>query len=913
MILSFRYRLPHFVNSTEALSETMTDSTIDQPVLHNGSQGYRVPLLINDAPILREDDTSRHHSFEGGYFQGADLSDCADAVSSCSKAFVTWSTTSPTQRRGLLLRLAQVLKNHQHEVRNIMKSEIYCDNEWASIGVTTSIDLIEQSAYLLTAGTMSGTIPHTQPEGSYGLVFTRPLGVVLGIAPWNSPLFLALRAVIAPLATGNTVILKGSELSPRTHYFVAGLFAKAGFPPGVVNFILHRPEDAPEVVGFLIRDPAVRKVNFTGSTQVGRSIAQQAGLALKPVLLELGGKNCCIVLKDADIDRAAEAALAGATLNGGQICMSTDLVLVEKDVVDEFRAELTKHLRSKNDSAYRLVGLKSQSRVQALVSDAEAKGSSAKSSTEHQTDSNLIPITILDNIHSSMDFFRTETFGPCLGIVAVSNEDEAVKIVNDSDYGLSAAIWTRNHFYNLLGNAWASGLSPVFGLIIQELHCSQTQASNLPTYALLALGLSNLFALPLSLLIGKRYTVLGSLLIFIACNIWSSEATDYFSLRNSRIVGGLAGGLVEALGPIIVAETFPTHQLGRAMVVYVGFLAAGSAIGPMVAGAVGVSLGSWRWYLRILSIATGLNLFGSILMLPETTHDINELDTTQTRPGSSTIAEPKPTSTSIEDICISSPAETTTGEISAASFRKEWMSRSFSGDYMPMKWKSMGLSLVRPLQLLMAPQVLVTVYIFGLTIGWTVIISIILSITYASPPLLWNSRSIGLLNVSSLLGLLIGLPFGGYFADLLFIRSTKGRTQEPNPRSRLPMMLIGALGSPAGCLILGHGLQNPGHWIVVCVGWSLLAFGLTGSANVLLTYSVNTMPSRAGDIGVLVNVMKNCLAFGVSYSSITWLNAMGPLKQFAIMAALLWLGYILVIPVWVWSKSIIRRSAVYTR
>ncbi|KAM0081373.1 hypothetical protein ACKRZS_006456 [Fusarium odoratissimum] len=327
-----------------------------------------------------------------------------------------------------------------------MKSEIYCDDEWASIGVTTSIDLIEQSAYLLTAGTMSGTIPHTEPEGSYGLVFTRPLGVVLGIAPWNSPLFLALRAVIAPLATGNTVILKGSELSPRTHYFVAGLFVKAGFPPGVVNFILHRPEDAPEVVGYLIRDPAVRKVNFTGSTQVGRSIAQQAGLALKPVLLELGGKNCCIVLKDADIDRAAEAALAGATLNAGQICMSTDLVLVEKDIVDEFRAELTKHLRSKNGSAYRLVGLKSQSRVQALVSDAEAKGSSAKSSTEHQTDSNLIPIIILDNIHSSMDFFRTETFGPCLGIVAVSNEDEAVKIVNDSDYGLSAAIWTRNQY-----------------------------------------------------------------------------------------------------------------------------------------------------------------------------------------------------------------------------------------------------------------------------------------------------------------------------------------------------------------------------------------------------------------------------------------------------------------------------------
>ncbi|KAH7255093.1 major facilitator superfamily domain-containing protein [Fusarium redolens] len=475
------------------------------------------------------------------------------------------------------------------------------------------------------------------------------------------------------------------------------------------------------------------------------------------------------------------------------------------------------------------------------------------------------------------------------------------------------AVLLNVSFYNLLGNTWASGLSPVFGLIIQELHCSQTQASDLATYALLALGLSNLFALPLSLLIGKRFTVLGSLVIFIACNIWSGEATDYASLRNSRIIGGLAGGLVEALGPIIVAETFPSHQLGRAMVVYVGLLAAGSAIGPLVAGAVGVGLGSWRWYLRILSIVLGLNLICSILMLPETTHDLNELNMTQTRPTSSANAEPKPTSTSIEDIYISSPAETTIDETLPPHFGKEWMSRSFSNEYMPMKWKSMGQSFVQPLQLLMAPQVLVTVYVFGITIGWTVIISIIISITYASPPLLWNSKSIGLLNVSALLGILIGLPIGGYFADLLFIRSARGGAREPDPRSRLPIMLIGALASPTGCLVLGHGLQHPHHWIVVCVGWCLLAFGLTGSANVLLTYSVSTMPSRAGDIGVLVNVMKNCLGFGVSYASLTWMRAMGTLKQFAIMGALLWFGYILVFPVWVWSKSLVRRSAIYTR
>ncbi|RGP70034.1 hypothetical protein FSPOR_4326 [Fusarium sporotrichioides] len=429
----------------------MGEAIVNRPVLKNAIGDHRVPLLINDVPILRETDSRRHQPFQGGYFQGAEISDCADAVASCRKAFVDWSVTSPTHRRRLLLGLVEVLKSRKHEIQDIMKSEIHCDDTWASIGISTSIDLIEQSAYLLTSGSMNGSIPHTEPEGSCGLVFTRPLGVVLGIAPWNSPLFLALRAIIAPLATGNTVILKGSELSPRTHYFVARLFLEAGFPPGVVNFILHRPEDAPEIVGHLIRDPAVRKVNFTGSTQVGRIIAQMAGQALKPVLMELGGKNCCIVLKDADLGRAAENALEGATLNAGQICMSTDLVLVERDVVDEFRTELSKRVRNKNGSTFQLVDPRSQARVQALISDAKAKGSHTQSTANsmQQMSPHLLPITLLESVDESMDFLRTESFGPCLGIVAVSDESEAVKIVNDGDYGLSAAIWTRDHYRGL--------------------------------------------------------------------------------------------------------------------------------------------------------------------------------------------------------------------------------------------------------------------------------------------------------------------------------------------------------------------------------------------------------------------------------------------------------------------------------
>ncbi|KAM0543491.1 hypothetical protein ACHAPJ_012289 [Fusarium lateritium] len=427
------------------MTQTTPDTTDTE--LQNGCGHARVPLLIDGVPVWRKSDTQKQQSIENSFFQGASLSDCTDAIASCSKAFIEWSTTSPTHRRTLLLRLAHVLRNRQDEVRNIMKSEIHCNDEWATINIDTSVSLIEECAYLLTSRAMSGIIPHTESEGSYGLVFTRPLGVILGIAPWNAPLFLGLRAVVAPLAVGNT----GSELSPCTHYFIAGLFEDAGFPRGVVNFILHRPQDAPEVVGCLIRDPAVRKVNFTGSTQVGRSIARQAGEALKPVLLELGGKNCSLILKDAELATAAEAVLAGATLNAGQICMSTDLVIVDESVVSDFRAEVAKKLADRSGSTYQLVGPKSAARVLALISDAEAKESPTRSSTgPHQkSDSQRIPATVLVDVNNSMDFFKTESFGPCLGIVTVSNEDEAVKIVNDSAYGLSASIWTREHYASL--------------------------------------------------------------------------------------------------------------------------------------------------------------------------------------------------------------------------------------------------------------------------------------------------------------------------------------------------------------------------------------------------------------------------------------------------------------------------------
>lgn len=162
---------------------------------------------------------------------------------------------------------------------------------------------------------MSGFLPLTLEEDALAMVFKDPLGVILSIAPWNNPVVLGLRAICAAVGAGNCVVFKGSELSPRAHYFTASLFRDAGFPPGVVNFLLHKRDDAASTFATLISHPAVRKCNFTGSEAVGRVIASEAGRHLKPVLLELGGKNFALVLDDADLESAATDILEGALKN----------------------------------------------------------------------------------------------------------------------------------------------------------------------------------------------------------------------------------------------------------------------------------------------------------------------------------------------------------------------------------------------------------------------------------------------------------------------------------------------------------------------------------------------------------------------------------------------------------------------
>jgi benzaldehyde dehydrogenase (NAD) len=279
----------------------------------------------------------------------------------------------------------------------------------------------------------------------------QPAGVVLGIAPWNAPIILGVRAIATPLACGNTVVFKGSELCPHTHQLIAQAFIDAGFPPGVVNYITNAPADAAAVVDAMIAHPAVRRVNFTGSTRVGKLIAVQCAQHLKPVVLELGGKAPFVVLDDADLDAAVDGAAFGSFANSGQICMSTERIVVDAAIADAFVARFAAKAsalplgdpRGPNPVVLgSVVGMNTVTHCNALIDDALAKG--AKLLCGGKAENTLMPATLLDHVTPAMRLYNEETFGPVKAIVRVNGVEEAIRVANDNAYGLSSAVFGRD-------------------------------------------------------------------------------------------------------------------------------------------------------------------------------------------------------------------------------------------------------------------------------------------------------------------------------------------------------------------------------------------------------------------------------------------------------------------------------------
>jgi benzaldehyde dehydrogenase (NAD) len=412
-----------------------------------------ISLLINGERLQASNGATfeRRNPLDGSVATtapAATISDALAAVDAAAKAFPAWSALGPGERRSLLMKASHALEAKGAAFADAIAAETGGSGMWAGFNVHLAAGILLEAASMTTQ--ISGEVIPSDVPGSLAMGVRQAAGVVLGMAPWNAPVILGVRAIAMPLACGNTVVFKASELCPATHSLIVEALQEAGIPKGVVNFITNAPQDAHAIVEAMIAHPAVRRVNFTGSTRVGKVIAAACGRYLKPAVLELGGKAPFVVLDDADMDAAVNGAAFGAFANSGQICMSTERIIVDHMVADDFVARLAAKAKGLPMGDPRqgpvvlgsVVDMSTVERCNALIDDALAKGATLVCGGK--ASSTLMPATLLDHVTAEMAIYHEESFGPVKPIVRVKGVEEAIACANDNEYGLSAAVFGRD-------------------------------------------------------------------------------------------------------------------------------------------------------------------------------------------------------------------------------------------------------------------------------------------------------------------------------------------------------------------------------------------------------------------------------------------------------------------------------------
>jgi len=378
----------------------------------------------------------------------ASVADSAAAVNAASAAFGAWSQMGPNARRTLLLKGADSIEQRGPDFIASMMAETGATAAWGDFNVRLGAAMLREAAAMTTQ--VAGEVIPSDQAGCLAFSVREPVGVVLGIAPWNAPVILGARAIALPLACGNTVVLKASELCPGTQYLLGAAMRDAGFPAGVVNVISNASSDAALIVESLIANSKVRRISFTGSTRVGRIVAQIAAKHLKPVLLELGGKAPMIVLDDADLEEAVRAAAFGAFMNQGQICMSTERLIVDEKVADAFLRRLAAKAaslkcgnpRTDGTQVGSLIGMEAAERVDELLQDAVSKG--ARVVVGGSREATVMRPTILDGVRPDMKIYHEESFAPVVSITRMTSDEEAIRIANDTQFGLTASVFSQD-------------------------------------------------------------------------------------------------------------------------------------------------------------------------------------------------------------------------------------------------------------------------------------------------------------------------------------------------------------------------------------------------------------------------------------------------------------------------------------
>ena len=367
------------------------------------------------------------------------------AIDAAHNAKDKWGRSLAAERELILQRSAELLESARSQVVDLLIDEAGSTLSKAEFEVSFTVNLLRAVAG--EARRVQGVVIPSDLPGVLSFTIRRPLGIVAGITPFNFPLVLATKKISLALAAGNTFVLKPSEETSLVGLKIAEIFEAAGLPPGVLNVV---PGEGPTLGPVLVSDPRVRLVSFTGSTSVGQIIALECAKYRKKVVLELGGKNPLIVLKDADLDYAVSTACFGIFVHQGQICMAGSRIIVEAPIYDDFLQRFVAKVRTLQVGDPRdprtvigpLIRASQCKLIDERISESVAAG--ARLLTGGTWTGQFYQPTVVADVTSTMPVCHDELFGPVASVIRAENSDDALRLANSTAYGLSAAVLTND-------------------------------------------------------------------------------------------------------------------------------------------------------------------------------------------------------------------------------------------------------------------------------------------------------------------------------------------------------------------------------------------------------------------------------------------------------------------------------------
>ncbi|SPL69499.1 NAD-dependent succinate-semialdehyde dehydrogenase [Acinetobacter stercoris] len=387
-----------------------------------------------------------------------------NAVEAAEQALQSWKLTTAKERSALLKKWYQLIVENQEDLAVILSTEQGKSMTESRGEILYGASFIEWFAEEAKR-TYGDVIPHDK-QGRRLVVIRQPVGVVAAITPWNFPNAMITRKVGPALAAGCTVIIKPASETPLSALALVALAEKAGIPKGVVNVVTGSAKDIGAV---LTGHPLVRKVSFTGSTQIGKLLMQQCSSTMKKISMELGGNAPFIVFEDANLDRAVEGAIASKFRNSGQTCVCTNRILVHQNVYEEFVSKLAEAVsKLKVAPAFEqgaeqgpLINEKAVEKIQEHIQDAVSKGAKiVLGGKRHALGHTFFEPTVLADVTADMIVAKDETFGPLAPVFKFSSEEEAIHLANDTEFGLASYIYTES-----LSRAWRVGEALEYGMV----------------------------------------------------------------------------------------------------------------------------------------------------------------------------------------------------------------------------------------------------------------------------------------------------------------------------------------------------------------------------------------------------------------------------------------------------------------